>query len=90
MVGTSQYIDVVNMGNGQISHNSSVTGLTFGAAPDTFTIGSPSGGSNATRSMHVAEFWYTDADIQFNNAQISDTLLWQLAFYGPFSVPHII
>lgn len=37
----------------------------------------------------VAEFWIADVDIQPGGAQLQDALLRQLAYFGPFSVPHI-
>jgi hypothetical protein len=38
----------------------------------------------------LAEFWYTDTDIQPDGEQLQDALLRQLAYGGPFSVPHIV
>lgn len=37
----------------------------------------------------VGEFWYTNTDIQADAAQTQESLLRQLAYGGPFSVPHI-
>lgn len=37
----------------------------------------------------IGEFWYTNTDIQPGGAQLQDGLLRQLAYGGPFSVPHI-
>ncbi len=37
----------------------------------------------------IAEFWITNSDIQPDGAQLDNALLWQLAYNGPFSVPHI-
>lgn len=37
----------------------------------------------------IAELWYTATDIQADGAQLQDSLLRQLAYGGPFSVPHI-
>ncbi len=37
----------------------------------------------------MAEFWYTDADVQVASGQVGDSLFWQLANYGPFSVPYL-
>jgi hypothetical protein len=37
----------------------------------------------------VGEFWYTDTDIQADGAQLQDSTLRQLAYFGPFSIPHI-
>jgi hypothetical protein len=37
----------------------------------------------------ISEFWYTNTDIQPDGAQLNDDLLRQLAYGGPFSVPHV-
>lgn len=37
----------------------------------------------------IAEFFYTNTDIQADGAQLSEATLRQLAFRGPFSLPHI-
>jgi len=37
----------------------------------------------------IAEFWYTNTDIQPDGGALENELLWQLALGGPFSVPHI-
>lgn len=37
----------------------------------------------------IGEFWFTDTDIQTDGAQMQNALLRQLAYGGPFSVPHI-
>jgi len=37
----------------------------------------------------IAEYWLTNTDIQPDGAQLDDNLLRQLAYGGPFSVPHI-
>ena len=34
----------------------------------------------------IGEFWYADADVQADGAQLSDATLRQLAFCGPFSL----
>lgn len=38
---------------------------------------------------YLAEFWYANADIQPDGAQLQDATLRQLAYYGPFSIPSI-
>jgi hypothetical protein len=38
---------------------------------------------------YMAEFWLTNTDIQPDGAQLNDDLLRQLAYGGPFSIPHI-
>lgn len=37
----------------------------------------------------IAEYWLSNADVQPDGAQLQNSLLWQLAYGGPFSVPHI-
>lgn len=37
----------------------------------------------------VGELWYTDIDIQGDGAQLNNDFMHQLAFGGPFSVPHV-
>jgi len=37
----------------------------------------------------IAEFWMTNSDIQADGAQLLDSTVRQLAYGGPFSVPHI-
>lgn len=37
----------------------------------------------------IAEIWYTNTDIQPDGAQLQNSTLRQLAFNGPFSLPHI-
>jgi len=36
----------------------------------------------------LSEIWYADADVQADGAQLQDALLRQLAYMGPFSLPH--
>lgn len=38
---------------------------------------------------NIAEFWYTNTDIQADGGTLSPALARQLAFGGPFSVPHV-
>ena len=38
----------------------------------------------------VAEYWLASGDIQADGAQLQDNVLRQLAYGGPFSVPHIV
>lgn len=38
----------------------------------------------------VAEYWFANGDIQEDGAQLSDDTLRQLAYGGPFSLPHIV
>jgi hypothetical protein len=38
-------------------------------------------------SGNMAEFWMTDTDIQPGGAALDNSMLRQLAYYGPFSIP---
>jgi hypothetical protein len=51
----------------------------------TFVTGGPVNGFDGS----VAEYWIADSDIQDDNGQLSNTLLYQLAYGGPFSVEHV-
>lgn len=53
-------------------------------------VGLGTGALSANRSnAFIAEWFMTDTDIQPDGLQLSDDLLWQLAFRGPWSVPHV-
>ena len=57
---------------------------------DTISVGARKISSTDTYwGGSIAEFWYTDTDIQADGAQLENALLWRLAFCGPFSVPHV-
>lgn len=66
-----------------------------GTSSSTGTMGSlivgPSANNEApeVESARYAEFWYTNTDIQSGGAALNASTLHQLAFQGPFSVPHI-
>lgn len=49
----------------------------FGSTPSDFFNGA------------IGEWWIADADVQADGAQLNTGLLRQLAYSGPFSVPHI-
>lgn len=87
--GTNKRFSLLSS-RGAVSHaqdttSSITTGMTNAA------IGSSSE-NNATLNYftgYIAEFWLTNADVQADGAQTSEPTLWQLAYSGPFSVPHI-
>lgn len=59
---------------------------------DNLQIGHTIGGSQISSGWdgYLAEIWYAAGDVQPNSAANTDaSLLRQLAFYGPFSVPHL-
>jgi hypothetical protein len=37
----------------------------------------------------IGEFWYTDKDIQADGGQLNNDFLRQLAFNGPYALPHV-
>lgn len=41
-------------------------------------------------SGQIGRFWYTNTDIQADGAALQEATLRQLAYGGPFSVPHIV
>lgn len=49
-----------------------------------------SGGVSLYWPGRIAEMWWTNADIQPDGAQLDDSLVRQLAYHGPFSVPKIV
>lgn len=49
----------------------------------------PSSTSQFQYTGRLAEFWWAYGDIQIDNAQTQEPLLWKLAYAGPFSVPSI-
>jgi len=57
---------------------------------DTMTLGQRlSSTSNQPFAGRLANFWYTNNDVQPDGAALTDSLLRQLAYGGPFSVPSI-
>lgn len=66
------------------------TGSRVLAGMDTMTVGAMTHTSTIEHcSGSIGEFWYANADVQPDGAAIQDSLMWQLAYGGPFSVPHI-
>lgn len=75
--------------NGTISHNVDATSRAPSSL-DAISIGSREA-STPTNFWdgRIAELWFTNTDIQADGLQLQNSLLWQLAYDGPFSVPHI-
>jgi hypothetical protein len=61
------------------------------AGLDTMTLGalSTSAGILEPWDGRIGEFWLTNTDIQADGAQLLGSTLQQLAYGGPFSIPHI-
>jgi hypothetical protein len=75
--------------DGSMTHAQSTTSRSPGTI-NTMAIGrkelsTPTGQYNG----RLAEFWWCDADVQADGAQINESFLRQLAFGGPLSVPHV-
>ena len=86
---TNRHVAAI-LSTGEASHGTNTTAR----APtglDTMSVGSR---ESATPVQFlnglVAEFWVANIDIQADGAQLQDALLRQLAYGGPFSVPHIV
>lgn len=78
--------------DGSISHAQNTTSRTpLAAEIDHWTIGAR---ELATASQfvngQVAEFFLSDADVQVDGAQTDAALVRQLAYGGPFSIPHVV
>jgi hypothetical protein len=81
-------IDILN-GDGSIVSAQNTTSLS--PTVNTLSIGIQAGSSLVNPlTGSVAEFWYGNADIQSDGGALDGNLLRQLAYGGPFSVPHII
>ena len=76
--------------DGAPAHAQSTTDVTLTAPATHMSIGAAADGTiNSPFDGLVGEFWYTDKDIQEDGAELDNSLLRQLAYRGPFSVPHI-
>lgn len=86
---TNRRISVVNA-NGAAGHAQGTTNITPSGV-NSLSIGrTPNSTPQFFHNGRLAEFWWADADIQGDNAQTQDSLLRQLAFGGPFSVPDVV
>lgn len=85
---TSRRLDILHA-DGHISQFSN----TQSRAPTGIDRMSLGCGDNSTPGEffdgNIAEFWYTDTDIQADGAATNSDIVRQLAYGGPFSVPHI-
>lgn len=84
---TNHRIDVLN-NNGSTSHTQDTTSATPTSLTE-LAVGANSAGSEAFVGS-IAEMFYTNTDIQADGAALNDSTLRQLAYGGPFSVPHIV
>lgn len=85
---TNRRLSILNS-DGSAAHGQETTSMTP-TGIDTIAIGCLN--INIPQDFlggQVAEFWYTNTDIQADGIQTQDALLRQLAYGGPLSVPHI-
>ncbi len=81
-------ISVLPFNGSAISSGQSTTSVT--PTLNQIAFGSYFGSSNQQAfDGLIGEAWYTATDVQADNAVIQSSLMRQLAFGGPFSVPHI-
>jgi len=64
------------------------TGSSAPSAATSFQIGTRLAATQYFTGA-IGEFWYTATDIQADGAALDESMLRQLAYGGPFSVPHI-
>ena len=74
--------------DGSIVGGQRTTSRAFPTSADSIVLGSTVGGT-AEWNGYLAEVWYTNTDIQADGGVLSEATLRQLAYGGPFSVPHI-
>lgn len=76
--------------DGSFNTQSSVTSLTPGVTPNKMRIGARAllTPDNFFEGA-IGELWWTNTDIQPDGGVINEALFRQLAYCGPFSVPHI-
>lgn len=89
---TNRRLAVLNSATGLIEHAQDTGSISFSAATTLYlntVINNAGGGAGSFSDQVVAELWYTQTDIQADGLQLSDHLLRQLAYGGPFSVPHV-
>lgn len=86
---TNRRIAVLNSASGLVEHGQSTVPRSISAATILVLNTEVSGGSLTEYDQALAEFWYTATDIQADGAQLLDSTMRQLAYGGPFSVPHI-
>lgn len=89
ITSTNRRLSVLQF-DGSSAHVQGTLSLTPGGPVDVMTVGALNTGiSSSFFEGQLGEFWYTNTDIQADGAQTQESLLRQLAYGGPFSVPHI-
>ena len=84
---TNRWMSVLQP-TGAASHVQDTTSATPAAALAEAVIGGDPGFGEHFNGL-IAEMWWTNSDIQSDGAQLRDQTLRQLAYGGPFSIPHI-
>jgi hypothetical protein len=82
----------VALRGGNINHTSETSNFAAGAL-DRITLAALMYNSAAATNFftgRIAEFFYANADIQPGGGVMDESLLRQIAYNGPFSVPHIV
>jgi hypothetical protein len=80
---------IIATSTGTITHGSS-TATRLSSTINQMALGFR---ANSTPTAYyegaIAEFFYADVDVQADGLQLDEALLHQLAYRGPFSVPHL-
>ncbi len=85
---TNRRLDIIKA-DGTMDHTQGTTSKTP-ASVDTMAIGGRVNGFvGLFCNADIADFWYTDTDIQPDGGALQNSTLRQLAYGGPFSLPHI-
>lgn len=86
---TNRRLSVLH-GNGEIASAQSTVNLSP-LSIDTMSIGALNAGPGISEPWDggLAEYWLTKSDIQPGGGALEDATIRQLAYGGPFSVPHI-
>lgn len=81
----------VLLNSGSVEHGSVTTNRAPAGGVDVVSIGArqQSTGVDQFWDGSIAEVWWTNSDIQADGAQLQDATIRQLAYGGPFSVPHV-
>jgi hypothetical protein len=89
---TNARLSTLDTSTGIVAHSSDATSNTDGSVTENI-IGAADSGSGTPDSNFlngcVAEYFYVDTDVQIGGGQAADELIRQLAYRGPWSVPHV-
>jgi hypothetical protein len=86
---TNRRLDVLQFSGSVVSIQGTLS-RAFPTSAETMALGANEISAPADfLNGSIAEFWYTKTDIQPDAAALNSNLLRQLAYGGPFSVPHV-